>query len=487
MASNRYLLFAITATATLAFAMQFSMVSVALPELTTDLDAPLRWTGWVVTVFLIGQVVSMPLAGRLAERYGARNLFIVGFIFFSLSSFGAAISPNVWVLIATRALQGAAGGVLLPAAMGMIGEAFKENRARPIGLLGSIAPIGGIIGPSLGGVIVDHLGWRWTFALNIPLGPLVLVAGLLFMPRGTTIRRSGSIDYAGIGLLGLTITSLVFALTELGRPSAETNYPLVGGAALVSVVSLGLLGLRLTRAAHPVIDLDLLRRHEFLFANLLSFFFGAALLSIFSLLPLYVQSRYGMNASEAGALVTPRAAAMVVAAMVASMALPLTGYRRPIVFGILLMSSSMVVLSFGIKDPTVLGISLSSFVWIGIVAALMGISFGIVTPSLNNASLDHAPDRIPAVNGLRGMFMNLGGVVGVSVVLLIVSHSSEPAVGLERSFVALAVLAAAATVLALGIPEIASRRTAREAPTPTQPVPPTQPVLSPDLDQVPAD
>ena len=460
---KRWVIFALTVGPMLTFAMQFSMVSVALPELTRDLDAPIRWTGWVVTAFMIAQVVSMPVAGRLSERFGARNVFLVGFAIFSAASMVSALAPHISILILGRAVQGAAGGALFPSVMGLVGEAFGKDRARPIGLMGSVIPIGGIIGPTLGGLIVDTIGWRWTFAINLPIGVVVVALGLLYLRSGAR-RPTAGLDYQGMALLGASLTSLIYALTELGRP--EPQYPLIGAAAAVVVVAGALFARRQLTATSPIVDLELLKMRPLIFTNALAFCMGTALFAVFSVLPLYVEERYEMGPAEAGALLTPRAMAMVASSAVGAMLLTRTGFRRPMVAGMFVMAFTLLVLSFGIDEPTVLGVQLSNFVWIGGIVALMGVSFGMTMPSMNNAALEVAPDRIPAITGLRGMFQSLGGSVGVSVILLVVSRSGSAAAGLEASFIGLAVVLVLSTLLVRGIPEIGEGEAAPSAPEP---------------------
>lgn len=454
MRGNRYAVFGIVSFALLTHAMQFSMVSVALPTINRDLDAPLRWSSWILTGFMIGQVVSMPIAGRLAERFGTRTILAAGIAAFAVSSLACALAGNVYFLIAARVLQGMAGGCLMPAGMGIIGETFVADRTRWIGLLGSTVPAGSVIAPSVGGLIVDHASWRWTFGMNVPLALLALGAILVFVPASEAPRRSRPFDVPGIAFLGLAATTFIFALTELGRRGVNPSPALVGGGFLLAFVAIVMLVRRELTAADPAIDVDLLRRREFLFANALALLFGAGVFGMFNVVPLYSQVGYGLTATESGALVTPRALAMVLTSMVAAALLPRTGYRRPIIAGMWGMAAIMILLSLGIRDPEIAGIRLSSFAWLTVLVALAGFAFGVMNPSLNNASLDLAPDRIPAVAGLRGMFMSLGGMVGVTLILLVAGRSQNPADGIQASFVGLAAVFALASVIAFGIPEM---------------------------------
>ena len=291
----------------------------------------------------------------------------------------------------------------------------------------------------------------------MPLALLVVVAAVILIPRSP--RRPGArIDILGAGLLAVGITTLVFGLTELGRRDGDADLSLVLASFLASGVAVGLLIRHARRVADPVIEVDLLRRREFLYANTLAFFYGAGIFGIFSVIPLYVATEYGMTASESGALLTPRAIAMVAGSALAALALPITGYRKPMIVGLFGMSIALVALSRGLHDPTIATIGFSSFVWLTVVLMFAGFSFGITNPSLSNASLDLAPDRIPSVAGLRGMFMSLGGTIGIAIIVLVTSRASSTAEGIELSFMGLAVMLAAITLLVFGIPEMVRKR-----------------------------
>ncbi|HWO93618.1 MAG TPA: MFS transporter, partial [Dehalococcoidia bacterium] len=296
---EKYLLFAVVSLALLVSSMQFSMVSVALPELIDGLGAPLRWVGWVITIFTLAQAVSMPVAGKLSDELGRRTVFAGGLTIFAVASIACAFAPNVYVLIAARAIQGLAGGSLMPSAYGIVGDTFPGSRAQALGLISSIFPVGSVLGPNIGGVIVDHLGWRWTFGLNGPIGAIVVVAILLVMRRGGQERRKrASIDYAGAGLLALGVGGLIYSLTELGQTDTDPNYIIVAAGIVTAIVGLVLFLRQESRSADPVVDLTLLRRKEFAFVNTLNFFYGVSVFGLFSFIPLYAESAYGMSSSE---------------------------------------------------------------------------------------------------------------------------------------------------------------------------------------------
>ena len=467
MSTNRYLLFGIVSLGMLLASMQGSMIGVAFSDIGEGLNAPDRWVSWVIAIFTLAQAVSMPISGKLSDELGRRTVFASGVSLFLVASVVCAASPNIYVLIAARAMQGLAGGSLLPSAYGIIGDAFDtQSRAQAIGMLSSVFPIGSIIGPNVGGVIVDHFGWRWTFLMNVPLGLLVVAAALIFM-QGAAQRRRQPIDFAGAALLSLAVTSLVYALTELaasGRGGGSVNPVIVTGAVIASVVA-GLLFLRHeSRTPEPLLELQLLRRREFAFTNALNFFYGVVVFGLFSFVPLYAQTGYDMSESESGLLLTPRAIGMIAASSLSSLLLVRSGYRKPIIIGMLGMGVTLLIMSFGIHEPTVAGFNLSDFTYLALITGFSGIFFGISGPAANNAALELAPDRIAAITGLRGMFRMIGGAIGTSLIALVISRSSSRQEGLEIAFVGLAVAAVLVSFLVVGIPDRVGARSAAPEP-----------------------
>jgi len=462
------LLFGLISLALLVSSMQGSTVSVALPDMIVDLSAPLRWVGWVITVFSLAQAVSMPIAGKLSDELGRRRVFVGGLALFGIASVASGLAPNIFVLIAARAVQGLAGGSLLPSAYGIVGDAFEGKRAQAIGMISSIFPIGSIIGPLLGGIIVEHWGWRWTFFLNAPLVTLVVIAGMLIMPASPR-KKAGTIDTIGAVYFSLAALGMVYALTELSQRDVPARMSVVAVSLAVAAVGVAIFLRRESRVRDPLIDLQLMRRREFMFMNALNFFYGAGIFGLFSFVPLYAQVGYGMSHAESGALLTPRALAMIGASSLAAYLLPRTGYHKPIFIGLAGMSVSLVVLSRGFADVELLGWAIPNFWLLAAIVAFTGLAFGISGPAANNAAIELAPDKIAAITGLRGMFRSLGGTLGTAFVVLIAARAETEAQGLEQAFLVLAVINLVTMALVFGIPDRVG--------APRQPEPVTPPPL----------
>ena len=439
-----YATFVLLSVSLLVYVMQFGMVSVALEDLIADLDAPIRWSGWVLTIFMVGQVVALSVSGRLADRSGPRNVFAVGFGLFAAASLVCGLAPNIYILILGRFIQGLGGGSLMPSGMAMVAEAFEEDRARAVGLYSSILPFGAVFGPTVGGVIVDLAGWRWTFLMNVPLGILVMATVFFVLPRGLR-KPPQPIDAIGVVLLAGAVTALVFMLTELGHDSPSVVLLLLSGG--LSAVLWVIFGFYERRLETPALDLALLARRDILASNLIAFLIGMAWIGVFSIVPLYVQTEYDLSASAAGAIMAPRAAAMAGVAMLAALALNRTGNTRPVAIGLIGMAVPLLLLALGLHDPAVGPLQFSSFWWLMAVVFVAGVARGITNPSLNTAGMEQLPDRVASIAGLRATFQSFGGTVGISVMVLFAARGSDLGSGMQLGFIVDAGLLLAAMLL----------------------------------------
>ena len=449
---RRFLLFALISGALLISSLQGSMVSVALPDMIDDLHAPLRWVGWVMTVYSLAQAVSMPIVGKLSDELGRRTVFVGGVVLFGVSSLAAAVAPNVYVLIVMRGIQGLAGGSLLPSAYGVVGDVFKQDRARAIGMISSVFPIGSIIGPLAGGVIVDHFGWRWTFLIAVPPVIAIVLLAFRWMPAAAT-RDAKPIDMPGVVSLSIGVLAFVYALTELSQRTVAPNMLVVAVFLVIGIVATVTFVRREATAADPLVEMRLLRQKEFAYVNALNFLYGAGIFGLFTFIPLYAESAYGMSSSAAGALITPRALVMIFASSAAAYLLPRTGYRKPIIVGLVMMAASTILLSLGLHDPVVLGVRIPSAIYLATIVAFGGLAFGIAGPAANNAAIELAPDRIAAITGLRGMFRSLGGTLGTAIIILVASRAETEGAGLEQAFIGIAVVNLVSVLFVFGTPD----------------------------------
>src|SRR5215213_10304163 len=191
--------FGMTALTVLMVAIDSTIVAVALPTLVRDLDTSLVLAAWTITAYALAQTVMLPMAGKLAEQFGQMRVFVLCVLVFTLGSLLCSVAPNIYALIACRVTQAIGGGGLFPAATGLVAQKFPKTRSRMIGLFASIFPIGGILGPNLGGFVIEHFGWRQTFIINVPLGIIVvgLLAGQALAPQQIRAGARRTIDVIG--------------------------------------------------------------------------------------------------------------------------------------------------------------------------------------------------------------------------------------------------------------------------------------------------
>jgi EmrB/QacA subfamily drug resistance transporter len=465
-----YLFFGLAAVSLLMFSIDSTVVSVALPNMMSDLQTSLVWVGGTLTAYMLTQTAVLPVAGKLSESFGRMRVFLICVALFTLGSLLCGIAPNIYVLIACRVLQALGGGGFLPSAAGIVAREFPINRDRMIGLFSSIFPLGGIIGPNLGGFIVEHWSWREVFLINVPIGVLVLVI-LARQAKTTEETQERRVDIPGALLFAAAITSLLAALSLLGNDPSFIRSPvfwllIVAAAALMLVFAWQEL-----RTPEPVLDLRLVFRGPFLAVNAYNFIFGAAVFGFFTFIPYFVVTQYGMTAGESGAILTPRSVAMTAVSTVASLYLIRLGYRPLMLAGMACIVCTMLLLSQAWSTVTLGGLTIGTFPLVAAEVALGGIGMGLAAPSSSNALLDLLPERVAVVTGIRGVFRSTGGVIGTAFIVLGLELSPDKAAGMRMIYGVLAVLLLTTVPLTLLIPDTARARRRAAASAPPTPEP----------------
>jgi MFS family permease len=312
-----------------------------------------------------------------------------------------------------------------------VSDHFGSQRDRAVGMFTSILPIGGIIGPIVGGLFVTYWSWRGIFLVNVPIGITMIALAVKFIPSSAA-RPSGRIDIRGIALLAALIATSMFGISYLGSGDVPLYSPVFLGCEAVAAGGLWAFVRHSKRDAAPFVPYRLLRGRGFGIMNLINLVYGAAALGFAALVPLYAQDRYGIKALGAGTLLTARAVGMIAVAGLAAMALRRTGYRMPMLAGFGVLIGSLVMMA--------LPAQFSPYAWLAIAGALTGCGMGLSVPAANNASLQLAPDQVAAIAGLRGMFRQSGAIAAVSVTTAIIARSSHPGIDQARVFLVFAAL-----------------------------------------------
>jgi EmrB/QacA subfamily drug resistance transporter len=445
--AGRHPAFVVVGLALLMFSLDQTSVATALTTLGADLHADLAWTSWTVTACAAGQILALPLGGRLGDQFGRKRVFLVAIAVFALFSGLCATSSNIGELIVFRFVQGVAGGAMLPAANGLVAYHYGRDRDRALAMFTSIFPIGAILGPMLGGLILATWSWQGIFLINVPLALAMLAAGA-FVLREPPRERPKRVDARGIALMMVTLVASMVAITMVGSLGSALS-----GAVLVAAAAVALVGGRLflrhaARHTDAVIPLRLLRGRSLGLLNVVNVLFGAGAIGFAALLPLYAQTRYGILPLAAAVLVTSRAVGTLASSGFAVALLRRLGFRPLLLGGFGLVITGLVLTALP-------AMGVSAEVWLSIGSGLLGLGMGLAAPAANNAAMHLVPGDVTAVAGLRGMFRQVGGIATVAMITAVVSASSTPGLAGAVSF---GVLAALLLCAALGVTRIPNHR-----------------------------
>jgi EmrB/QacA subfamily drug resistance transporter len=442
--AGRYVVFTIVSLALLMASVDQTIVATALPSLQHDLHTQVNWSSWTLTIYALGQILVMPLAGKLGDQYGRKKIFLGAAVLFTTASLCCGFASNIFLLIVLRGIQAIGGGAFMPTATGIVAQQFGPERDRALGLFSSVFPLGGIIGPVLGGVVVTYWSWRGIFLVNVPLGIILVISGALFIPASTW-RRDQRLDVRGVALLGTTLLAAMFGMAILGDGRAPGDPVFLALESVAAVAAIGF-ARHTARSRSPFISAEHLVGRGFGVMNVINFLFGAAVLGVAALVPLYAQQRYGLSALAAGTLLTARGAGAIATAALAVVLLRRTGYRWPMLAGFSLTAAGLIGLAVSPHG-------LSPYAWLAVAAGVTGVGMGTSTPASNNATLQLAPDHSAAVAGLRGMFRQAGAITAVSVTAAVLARSAHPSIAQGQIFVVFAVIMLGVLPLILLVPD----------------------------------
>jgi EmrB/QacA subfamily drug resistance transporter len=435
---TRYFIFGITSLSFLLVAISSTTVSVAFPDITTEFNVSLILAGWVLGINQLMATAFMPLGGKAGEIWGVKRVYLVSIAVFTIGSLICAVAPNIWILIAGRFLQAIGLGTILPLATVIVSDAFPNNRQQVIGLFTSILPVGNIIGPNIGGWMVESFGWRSTFWLNIPLGFIVIfiTMKLIKSRRG----EGGRLDLPGTAYFTGGLSAFLVALSSIGDAQSGGSWLIPAALLITAVIFIAAFYRRESRVKNPMIDLTFIKTSPFLAANVFNLLYGTAMLGVMSFIPLFATSVYGMSTMASGVILTPRSAGMLIASIVTSILLPKWGYRGPMLAGTVICVLSLVLLGLKPSDITVINTQFSSAIVVGAILFLAGAGMGIIAPAANNACIDLLPERIGTITGLRGMFRQSGSAISIALTALMLEVIPDISLGFTVVFYSLAVV-----------------------------------------------
>ena len=390
-----------------------TIVNVAIETLSRDFHSPLSTIQWVTTGYLLALALVIPMSGWVVERFGSRRMFVVSLVLFTLGSALCGLAWSTPSLIAFRFLQGLGGGMLMPIGQTVLARAAGPQRmGRMMSVIGVPTLLAPVIGPVLGGLIVDNLSWRWIFFVNVPIGVLAIGLSLRWLPGGDRVPGS-RFDVVGMALLSPGLAALLYGLSEAGVRGIGDPVVLgcLGGGALLIATFV----VHARRSKEPLLDVRLFAERGFAVANVAIFVVVAAIYGAMFLLPLYYQVLRGQTALTAGLLMAPQGIG-------AALMMPLGGRLTDRIGPGRVVPIGMSVVLLGTLLYTQAGPS-TSYAWLAFSLFVRGLGAGwTLMPCTAAAYARLKHDAVPRATTTLNIVIRIGGSFGTALVALVLQR-----------------------------------------------------------------
>jgi EmrB/QacA subfamily drug resistance transporter len=405
-ASKRRVLVAVMLAIFLA-AIESTVVALAMPTVVASLGG-IRVYSWVFSGYLLTQTVSMPLWGRFSDLYGRRPVYLAGLATFLVGSALSGTSQDMAQLIAFRMIQGLGAGSLMTLGYTIIGEIFGlERRAKLQGYLSGVWGVASMVGPPLGGLLTDHVSWRWVFYMNVPFGAVAMALVATALRSETRPARRPAIDWRGTACFTLGIVLVLLALVEAGREAAWSGagvlVPLAAGAAALAVF----IAVE-RRAAEPIVPLGLFASRMVVAAVLTRSLAAMAMFGALAFVPLFIQAVTGASATRSGAVLVPFVLGWVALSATSARLVLRVGYRSVVMAGVACLTGAFLLLARWDAGLGMVGAMRD--------VLLAGVGMGLVIVPMLIAVQSAVPrSDLGIATSVIQFFMSIGAAVGVSV------------------------------------------------------------------------
>jgi len=396
-----------------------TIVNVALDTLSRDLHATIDNIQWVATGYLLSLAAVIPVTGWAARRFGAKQVYITSLVLFTAGSALCGLAGSTTELILFRVLQGVGGGMILPVGQLMMAEAAGPKRmGRVMSVVAVPAMLAPILGPTIGGLILDNASWRWIFYVNVPIGLIAVISAVRILPT-VARQRTEALDYKGLILMATGLPLITYGLAEIGATGSFTAFKVVGPLA-AGLVLVGVFGVYALRVPRPLLNLRLYKRPTFASASIAMFCIGAALFGGMILLPLYWQTIRHEDVVVTGLLTAPQGIGMALMMPIAGRLTDRFGGGPLALFGVLL--TAVTTVPFGLIGAH------TSIPWLCVTMVIRGFCIGFAfMPAMSAAfaSLERheLSDATPQLNVLQ----RVGGSIGIAVLAVVLQRGLDSA------------------------------------------------------------
>ncbi|HVX39721.1 MAG TPA: DHA2 family efflux MFS transporter permease subunit [Gemmatimonadaceae bacterium] len=417
-APHKWIIAGTVMTGTIMAVLDSSIVNVALPDMSGTLGATIEEITWVVTSYILAQVIVMPITGLLAARFGRKRFYMASVMLFTGASMACGLAHALSTMVVFRIIQGFGGGVLLTVSQAILRESFPpEEQGIAMGIYGLGAVLAPAFGPTLGGWITDQYSWPWIFYINVPIGVLNLILVTRFIEDPPyLIREKGYIDWPGLGLLVVGLGALQLMLEEGERNDwFESTY--IVRLAVIATIGMLLFIWREITAEKPAVNLRILKNLSFSSATALGGVLGLALNGSLFLLPVFLQNLLGFNAMQSGITLMPRSVAMGVLMPIAGRFYNRLGPRVMVGGGLLITGYGFYTMATLTTD-----VGFWDLFW---PQLWQGVGFSLIFVSLSTAALSTIPKpRMTAATGLYNVVRQVMGSVGIAAAATILTSST---------------------------------------------------------------
>ena len=398
-----------------------TIVNVALHDLSIDLHSSLSGIQWVVTGYLLSLAAVIPVTGWAVRRYSARRLYLIALVVFTVGSALCALAANSGELIAFRVLQGVGGGMLTPIGqMILVKAAGPRNLPKVMSLIGIPIVLAPVFGPTLGGLLLQSVGWQWIFMINVPVGALALTLAWRLLPHDSAgTDQAGRLDVVGLGLAAAGVVGLTYGLSESATAgtlvSSSVLVPALGGLAL-----LGLFVARSLRIERPLLDLNLFANPAFRAASIVTFCLGAALFGGMILMPLYFQTIRGEDAIQTGLLLIPQGIGGGLGMFLSGRMTERFGAGRTSFLGAMILAAATI--------PFVLVTDTTPYATIGTAMIFRGIGIGLsIMPAMTAAFSVLPREKVNDASPQLTVLQRVGGSLGTAIFAVVLQSQTSSA------------------------------------------------------------
>lgn len=407
--TNKWVVAGTVLTGTFMAVLDSSIVNVALANMSGSLGASIQEITWVVTGYILAQVIVMPIIALLASRFGRKRLYLFCVALFTAASMACGLARSLWVMVFFRIFQGVGGGVVMTASQAILRESFPvEEQGLAMGIYGMGAVVAPAIGPTLGGWLVDRFSWPWIFYVNVPVGVLNVLLVTRFIQDPPYLERNKNrIDFLGLGLMTVGLGAFQFVL-EKGQEENWFQSNLIVGLSLLALLAMIAFVQRELYVDRPAVDLRILKNSSFTSATIMGGVLGAGLNGSLFLLPLFLQRLLGYPAMDAGLALMPRSAMMAILMPIGGRLYNRLGPRVLVASGLVVSAYSFWALSHLTSTVGYWDVFFPQM-W-------QGVGFSLIFVALSTAALAAIPKpKMTAATGLYNVVRQVAGSVGIAI------------------------------------------------------------------------